>query len=73
MCIESSIVMHRTANYMRQIEMLTYAIMLNVISFVLNVEMSTGFVLVTVKTSYAHTYLQNLKYALLRVLEVLYT
>ena len=63
-----------------QMKMLTHAIVLNVISFLLNVEMSTGFVLVTVKTSYAHTYLhalQNvfpLKYALLPwVLEVLYT
>ena len=54
--------------------------MLNVISFVLNVEMSTGFVLVTVKTSYAHTYLHALQNvfpmnydALLSwVLEVLY-
>ena len=44
-----------------QIKISTHAIVLHVISFVLNVEMSTGFVLVTVKTSYAHTYLHALQ------------
>ena len=62
-----------------QIKISTHAIVLHVISSVLNVEMSTGFVLVTVKTSYAHTYLHALQnvfqmnYALPWVLEVLYT